>query len=97
MWQRPFNVADVAGLEIHGTRASASGEDGHTAFAGNEVHPFIGIRVPVEFADASRFYRDHGGGDVGGGLEGVRIDDADFAAPRSLGWRRLQSAKSEVL
>ena len=44
-----LDVADVAGLEVHGAGAATGGEDGHAAFAGHEVFPFVGVLVPVEF------------------------------------------------
>jgi hypothetical protein len=56
------------------------GEDGHAAFACDEVLPFVGVLVPVEFTDAAGMDGDDGGGHGGGNFKFGGVDDADFAA-----------------
>jgi hypothetical protein len=74
-----LNVAHVAGFEIHGAGAASGGKDGHAALAREEVLPFVGVRVPVQFANTARLDGDDGGCDRGGYLERARVDDAYFA------------------
>ena len=53
MRKRLLDVANVALLEIHGTGVAVSCEDCHSSFASHVILPFIGILVPVQFAQSS--------------------------------------------
>src|SRR6202034_1853773 len=71
-----LDVADIAGLKIHGAGPGTGSEDRHPSFSREKILPFVRVLVPVQFADPSRMNRDDRGGDRSGNLEHVRIDDA---------------------
>ena len=52
MQQGLFHVADVAGVV-------AGGDDGHPSLARNVVLPFVGILVPVQFAQSTGMERSN--------------------------------------
>jgi hypothetical protein len=48
------DVADVAGLVVERAGLAGGGEHGHPSLARQVVLPFVGVRVPVQLAQASR-------------------------------------------
>jgi hypothetical protein len=66
-------------LGIHGTGVAVSCEDCHSSFASHVILPFIGILVPVQFAQSSGMDDDMRRRDRIRGLENLRIDDAYFS------------------
>ncbi len=60
MRKRLLYVANVAFLEIHGTGVAVSCENCHSSFASHVILPFIGILVPVQFAQSSGMDDDPG-------------------------------------
>src|SRR6266436_2052658 len=52
MRKRLLYVANVASLEIHGTGVAVSRENRHPSLASHVVLPFIGVFVPVQFAQS---------------------------------------------
>src|SRR4029077_9201448 len=91
-----LDVANIAGLEVHGAGSAPGGEDGHAAFTAHVVLPFVGVLVPVEFADASGMNGDDGGGHGGGDFKFGGVHDADFAAFGALGDGQLRGAETET-
>ncbi len=83
-----IDVADVAGLEVHGAGTSASGEDGHASATLYVVLPLILVGVPVKFAETAGLECDDGSSNVGGGKV-FRVDNLDLATFGYLGGRHL--------
>lgn len=74
------DVGDVASIEVHGSSIALSGEEGESSLAFDEVEPFIGVGVPVHFAEAAGVEFDEGCGYGLGNGEVGRVDDAGLAA-----------------
>lgn len=43
--------AHVAGGVVEGARGGGRGENGHACMATDEVRPFVGVGMPVQFSD----------------------------------------------
>ena len=73
------DVADIALVERFGAVAAVGAEHGDADLAFDDVLPFIGRGVPVEFAEAAGFQVEDYASDRGGDGEAGRVD-APFAA-----------------
>ena len=74
------DVAHTSGSEVKGASGLGGLEDSDSAAALEEVAPFVGGGVPVDFADGAGLDDDEGGGEVLGDGEGGRVEDLDGAA-----------------
>lgn len=74
------DVTYTSGSEVKGASGLRSLENGDSAAALEEVAPFVGGGVPVDFADGAGLDDDEGGGEVLGDGEGGRVEDLDGAA-----------------
>ena len=97
MRQRLQHVAHISRLKIHGTSAASGGEHGHSSLSCNVVLPFVGVGMPVQFANPSRMHRHNRRRDRGGNFELAGIHNAHLAALAALRNRLLRSSKSKIL
>src|SRR6185312_5838354 len=79
------HITYVAGSKVHGPGPAAGGEDRHSGLSADVVLPFIGMRMPVQLSQSSRLHGNQRCRNRGGGLEILRISNADFAASSSFG------------
>jgi hypothetical protein len=77
-----FDVADVAGSEVHRQRFGTRIEDSHAAFALDIVLPLVGVWVPMHLPYASRWNGDQGCRHSGGNVEIGTVGNADRAIAR---------------
>ena len=78
----PLDIADVARVEIHRDSIRARVEHRHGAFALNPVLPFVGVGVPVHFAQGTGMDRQQRGGYRRGDGEVSAVGDAHYPASR---------------
>jgi len=71
------DVSNTSGSEVKGASRLGGLENGDSAAALEEVAPFVGGGVPVNFADGAGLDDDEGGGEVLGDREGGRVEDLD--------------------
>src|ERR1700722_19803353 len=72
---RERDEADVPAAEIEGTRLAVGREHPHAPLAAYVVLPFVGVRMPVQLAQAAGLDLDKRGRDVLGSGEYARIGD----------------------
>src|ERR1700691_4642330 len=97
MRQRLQHVAHISRLKIHGTGAASGGEHGHSSLSCNVVLPFVGVGMPVQFANPPRMHRHNRRRDRGGNFELPKIHNAHLAALAALRDRWLRSSESKIL
>ena len=74
------DVADVAGGEVEGARVVGPCKDGGARRAGDEEGPLVRVEMPVDLAHRTRLDREEAHAEVGGDVEGRRVDDLHGAA-----------------
>jgi hypothetical protein len=70
-----LDVADVAGVEVRRHRLRAGSEHPHLRRAFDEVHPFVGIGVPVQLAQRAGARGDECRGDGFRNMEVAAVGD----------------------
>jgi hypothetical protein len=80
------DVSHVARGVVKCLAGRGRGKYGYARTAGEEIVPFVGGRVPVDFAHGARLNGHESGGEMGGDGKGGRVDDLDRTAGDHIGF-----------
>jgi len=97
MRQGFLDIANISSLKVHGAGTASCSEHRHSSATADVVLPFVGVRMPMQFADSTGDDGNDRGCDRGGDFEHARIDDRDFATLCTLCNLHLGLAESKIL